>query len=141
MSVAVATIVYKPNYQFWFLFGKGIPVWIFGVVYFILQLVAIQEYNLQNVSLMIGAILVGISYNYGFGFIFDKLTTGFKNLAAYFENNRNFVNKKDGYNFSEPKKLKVDTTNIDMILDKINSKGMDSLTAKEKSILESFSKK
>jgi membrane associated rhomboid family serine protease len=141
MAVAVATIVYKPNYQFWFLFGKGIPVWIFGGVYFILQLVAIKEYNLQNLSLMLGAILVGVGYNYGFGFIFDKMTTGFKKLGEYFENNRNFVNKKDGYNFSAPKTLQVDTANIDMILDKINSKGIDSLSAKEKSILESFSKK
>lgn len=140
MAVAVATILYKPNYQFWFIFGKGIPVWIFGVVYFILQLVTIQSYNLQNLSLMLGAILVGIGYNYGFGFVFDKLTTGFKKLGGYFENNQNFVNRKDGYNNLNSKTLKVDTSNIDMILDKINSKGIDSLSSKEKSILEKYSK-
>jgi len=141
MTVAVATILYKPNYQFWFLFGKGIPVWVFGIVYFILQLITIQAYNLQNLSLMLGAILVGIGYNFGFGFIFDKLTIWFKQLGNYFENNRNFVNNKDGYHLSTSKKLKADTTNIDMILDKINSKGIEALSSKEKSILESFSKK
>lgn len=140
MAVAVATILYKPNYQFWFLFGKGIPVWIFGVVYFILQLVTIQSYNLQNLSLILGAIIVGIGYNYGFGFVFDKLTTWFKKVGSYFENNQNFVNRKDGYNNLNTKTLKVDTSNIDMILDKINSDGMDSLSSKEKSILEKYSK-
>lgn len=140
MAIAVATIIYKPNYQFWHLFGIGIPIWVFGAIFFILQLVTIREYNLQNLSLILGAILVGITYNFGFGFVFDKLTMWFEKIGNYFSNNKNFVNTKNGYNTPTTNNLKLETSKIDLILDKINEKGMNSLSANEKAILEKYSK-
>ena len=146
LGVGVAMLLYKPRYPFWILFGAPVPFWgLFGI-FVIINALTMPWLNGATLCLVLGAVLAGLGYNYGplvhYPFLHRALSR-----TGFFSNNDNFVLKP-----KRPKReqvgrivpfrtLDADMKRIDMILDKINEKGMASLTDNERSILEKYSQK
>lgn len=145
ISVVVATILYKPNYKFWLFGSIAIPIWLLGLVFLGLTFVSINNFNLPILFLYLGGTLVGVFYNYGLPNFFTWCTVKFVQIDAFVTNNDNFILKKENTN-RKPignkgyQTLQVTSQKIDMILDKINEKGINSLTEDERNILEKYSK-
>jgi membrane associated rhomboid family serine protease len=146
MAVVVAAVLYKPQYKFWFFGTLSIPIWLLGLIFLGLTTVSINTYTLPILFLYLGGILVGVLYNYGLTDFFAWCTIKFTQLGAYFTNNDNFVLERKNklrvtQSNSAYRTIRADQSRIDAILDKINEKGLDSLSENEKRMLEEYSKK
>ncbi len=137
MAVAVATILYNPQYPYWF-FTVRIPIWIVGVIFLILKLSTLNQLNGPVIVLIALGGLVGVWYNYLGTSVFDILTDWLKRFGNFFGNNENFMERKQRkMPFTH---LNVTASKVDRILDKINQKGINSLTPEERRLLEQYSK-
>lgn len=147
VAVVVAVLLYKPTYRFWFFGSVSVPIWVLALIFLVLNLVSVQAFTLGYLFLMIGGALVGVLYNYGLTSFFDAFTAWLKRIGSYFGNNDNFVLKKNSPQRGRTEQqlpyrsLPVDDSRIDAILDKINEKGIHSLSEQEKRILNEYSKK
>lgn len=146
LAVVVAAVLYKPSYKFWFFGTLSVPIWLLALIFLGLTTVSIHTYTLPILFLYLGGIAVGVLYNYGLTDFFAWCTVKFSRLGAYFANNDNFVlEKKNKLRVTQTnsayRTIRADQSRIDSILDKINEKGLDSLTENEKRILEDYSKK
>jgi membrane associated rhomboid family serine protease len=145
-AVAMAALLYKPQYAFWNLERFSIPLWVFVAIYFALQIVSIGYMNLPYLALLLGGVIVGILYNYGFDFYFQAFSSRLQKMTNYFWNNKNFIVKENLQSFIAPqakKSIVIDMTEtkLNSLLDKINKSGIDSLSKVEKKLLEDYSKK
>ncbi len=145
LAVAVGSLLYKPTYKFWFFGSLSVPIWLLVLIFIGLNSVTINTHTLAFIFLLLGGIVTGVLYNYGLTSFFDWCTIQFKRFGKYFDNNENFILKKEhklrvytNESFSQRVKIK-DSKRIDDILDKINEKGMDSLSDIERKILNDFS--
>lgn len=136
IAVVTATVGYKPTYAYWF-YSVRIPIWVLAIVFYILKIGTLSNYSVQSIALLFGGVAAGLLYNYGGIAIYDQLTVWFKRIA-YAGSNENFVEKK-AKPYRSPSSS-IPTSTIDEILDKINQKGIQSLTSAEKKLLESYSK-
>jgi membrane associated rhomboid family serine protease len=146
VAVAVATIIYKPKYEFWMLERFPIRIWVFGIIYLALQFLAMGgAFNLSFIALLFGGALVGVAYNVGFDFYFEAFSRGLGKLNSYFWNNRNFVvhdYRSKAKSENSKKSFQVISLNeqkLNLLLDKINEHGIQSLSLEEKRQLELFS--
>ncbi len=138
MSVAIATTTLTPSYRIYPLMGGGIPIWILTAIYVAFSLAASSDNNALLLANMGGGLM-------GYLFIW-QLQKGYDWSSWMYS----FIDGIDGI-FNPDKKgssrkhLKVVKSvneptikqkKLDDILDKINEKGIDSLTSEERSFLD-----
>lgn len=97
-----------------------------GVLAAILLLPKILETNLLTISFILVPVAVFIAI-----LLFKPRLLM---IGLDYERNQKYLTRDDYYNLSQAQKQK----RLDYLLDKINTKGMDSLTAEEKQFLEQF---
>lgn len=136
IAVVTATVTYNPQYAYWF-YSVRIPIWVLAIFFFVMKIGTLQYYSLSSMALIIGGAIAGVIYTYGGTFLFDALTQVFKRIAVAGSNDR-FVKKTNPGKSATGMKGNRHQ-DLDAILDKINQKGMNSLTAAERKILESYS--
>lgn len=141
-AVATAVIIYKPHYQSWLLVGMGIKIWMLGCIFLGLQIIQIEQFSWLNLAIPAGGILTGILYHTPFGKVFEGLSEVLQKMSRYFGNNQNFIqtSTQKKQHHMPYQTLQVNTQKIDSILDKIHAQGIDSLTTKEKELLDKYSK-
>ncbi len=146
LAVGVAMLLYKPTYPFWVLFGTSIPLWSLVLVFVVINALSLSVFSGATVLMMLGGIVAGVGYNYGptayYNFLHRALSK-----TAFLSNNENFVlnpkqEKRNRVGRIVPfRTLDADMSRIDMILDKINEKGISSLSEHERDLLEKYSRK
>ncbi len=145
MAVAFAAVLFKPSYKFWALFGVGIPIWVFVMVFVALQLASIRLDNIAHLFLLLGGLAIGLTYNNVLDSFFEKCTELLKRSGSILDN-KNFILKKETQvrnrmNNTVPfKKIQFSPSKIDEILDKINERGLSSLSKEERQLLDDYSK-
>lgn len=139
-AVMAASLSYRPHYKFWMLFERGIPLWIFAAIFVLLQLLQINFYHPGMYLYFGAAVVAGLLYNSLLSSFYDGFTRVLKRISQYFGSNKNFLTK------SAREKMDSFTTQhsredrINPILDKIHLRGIHSLTADERKILDEYSK-
>jgi len=136
-AVMGATITYKPQYRFWMIFEKGIPIWVMASIFILLQLLQIGFIHIGMLIYFAAGLLPGILYTNILDGYFNAFTRFLKRIAGYAGNNANFLTKEvRTKNSTAPFKVKnTQQAAIDRILEKIHTEGMDSLSTREKKIL------
>lgn len=139
-AVATAAVMFKPTYKFWAFLGIGIPIWVMALLFLALNLAVIGSYSLGLLLLILGGIIIGVGYNTFLSSFFEWCTLKLKQWSDYFWNNDNFkVKQKQKTSKEIPfRVVNASDKKIDEILDKINEKGIDSLTSDEKRILKNY---
>lgn len=146
-GVAIAALLFRPQYHFWFFGSLRTPLWVIFLVFAALQVLSAGSWQAGVWVAMAGGLLAGLFYNYGGSAFFTACSRGLRRLGDFFGNNQNFiipkVNRKRKVTEREVpfRRISPDASRIDVLLDKINEKGMESLTEQEKSFLEEYSKK
>ena len=149
LGLAAAATTIAPNYRFFPLISGGIPLWIIGVVYFLLYISSIGG----DLVFMIPALASGLM-----GFIFIRMLHKGHDLGAWMNNIAGSIGHFFTPNRSKKKDLKhtafydlrgrkpfvkhpnITQHKIDAILDKISQQGYDKLTEEEKKVLKQASK-
>jgi len=138
-AVCGAAMMFKPKYRFYTIFRKGIPLYVFAII-FIALVLGFMTYT-KSWSVLIffaGGMAIGLMhYNVLYG-MFSKLNKFFANFRAYFSNNSNYIKKESRPATQSKASNEGPLADIDRILDKINSSGMQSVTKKEKALLEKY---
>lgn len=138
IAVVTATLIYNPKYAYWF-YSVRIPIWVLGIFFFLMKVGTLSVYSISSMALILGGVLTGVLYNFGGIFLFDGLTNLFKKITLL-GSNENFIKSSNKTNQKVSRKAMSDNATLDAILDKINQKGIQSLSTEERKILESFSK-
>ncbi len=147
VSVAISTVLFNPRYKFWLFGSLGVPIWLLFVVFLALNLSSIGTYNMSLIFMLFGGILTGALHRYVLASYFDGFSILLKRVGDFFGNNENFIlerknTKREKIIQQTPfKVVDANSKRIDMILDKINEKGIESLHETERKILEEYSKK
>lgn len=145
-AVAIATLMFRPKYKFSMFFGLEIPIWIFVAIFFALNIATIQSYTLSLLFMAAGGVLAGLGYTNVLSSFYEKCTELLSRSGNYISNNDNFIIQKENKNRDKAmqhmtyKKIQKKAATIDDILDKINEKGIDSLSREEKKLLDEYSK-
>jgi membrane associated rhomboid family serine protease len=144
MAVAFAALMFKPHYKFYMLFGVGIPIWVFLLLFVGLRLASVQLYNLPFLFLLLGGAAVGLMYTNVLDGFFNTCSHLYKQSGSILNNERFILhtekqNRKRVNDTLPFKRIHTSASRIDAILDKINEKGIQSLTKEERSILDDYS--
>lgn len=146
-GLAVCVLMFRPKYIFSAIFGLGIPIWGFALIYFALQSIMITSSTLWLLSLIVGGIITGLGYKSYFKSFFDLLSDFYKKTVGYLSNNDHFIKKKKSkLNIStHPRNNRIQNhktsqLELNQLLDKIQQDGIDSLSASEKKRLDLLSK-
>ncbi len=150
MAVAAATTMLAPRYRLFKHIRNGIPLWVFTLVYFVVDLAAVAGDPAAVPIAHIGGALAGVLFVYLLGSGKDgsvwmnSLYGGFINMFNPNKNkSENPLKEKVFYNTGnrQPynKISNVTQQRVDEILDKINQRGYSQLTKEEKEILKKAS--
>lgn len=139
-AVMAASLSYRPHYKFWMLFERGIPLWIFASIFILLQLLQINFYHPGMYLYFGGGLVAGLLYNSLLNSYYDGFTKLLKRLSRYFGSNNNFLTKSARDKMDSFKIPGNSEERINPILDKINLRGINSLTAEERKTLDEYSK-
>lgn len=146
MALLTAVMVIYPDLRINTLFFNNVPLKYFGIVFLVLGLLSAAN-GIMWVSLV--AYTGTIAFGFLYGYLFKRnrdLSTGFVNLIYRIE--RSFGKKPrmkvvygrplsdDEYNTIK----KEQEATLDELLDKISTKGIKSLSKKEKELLDRYSK-
>ncbi len=150
LGLAAAATTISPQYKFFPMIGGGIPLWIISLVYLLLNLSA----AFSNPVLLLPVAAGGLT---GFFYIQmvkkgndpgEWLNDFFYRISSWFTpakkkgiSTRQTSFYTQGSKTPFVKKPNITQQRIDSILDKINQKGYDQLTADEKKVLNEASKK
>ena len=146
LAVGVAMLLYKPKYPFWVLFGTSVPLWSLVLVFVIINSLSINVVDGGMILMLLGGVLAGVGYNYGPTTHYNFLHRALKK-TGFITNNENFVLKpkqerRNRIGRNVPfRTIDADMARIDLILDKINEKGMSALSEHERDLLEKYSRK
>lgn len=130
-AVAAAALTYKPGYIFYAVFKKGIPIYIFGILFLTLTIYIRWGDHNSFVMLLAGSLIGYLSQNLLYG-PFEKIKTSLTNFRTYVSSNDNFIKNKKASNDSSKQSREL---NMNDILDKMNIYGSESLSAEEKDYL------
>ncbi len=135
-AVAAATITYKPKYVFYAIFNRGVPIYVFGLIFMGLSLFT-RLHNIHAILVFLAGGLLGyLSQNILYDF-FEKIKVLLSNSRSYFSNNENFLRNKKP--IAKPRLVNDQNEQyLNQILDKINSLGIESLSQAERDYLERF---
>jgi membrane associated rhomboid family serine protease len=61
-AVAIATTLMAPRFKLIANIGNGIPLWILGVIYFVLQIAMLTKYPIANALVAILSVITGVVY-------------------------------------------------------------------------------
>ena len=146
LAVGVAMLLYKPKYPFWVLFGTSVPLWSLVLVFVLINSLSINVVDGGMILMLLGGVLAGVGYNYGPTTHYNFLHRALKK-TGFITNNENFVLKpkqerRNRIGRNVPfRTIDADMARIDLILDKINEKGMSALSEHERDLLEKYSRK
>jgi membrane associated rhomboid family serine protease len=147
LAVALATTTLSPDYRFFTFIRKGIPLWVLMGAYILIDFAGVATSSAAISISHIGAVLAG----YLFVVFLRKGKDGSKWMNQFYSIIINLFNP-----YKKPSKDKVKATvfyntegrkpfkktsiitqqRVDEILDKINQRGYDFLTAEEKEMLK-----
>jgi membrane associated rhomboid family serine protease len=148
MAIVVATTMLAPDYRLFTMINNGIPLWVFTLIFLIIDLALIPK---ENTGGHIAHLAGGFT---GFLFIFF-MRQGYDwsiGINSFFDWVNNLFNPdkpkkktKEELFYKSQRRPYTKTPNlsqqrIDEILDKINQHGFHSLTAEEKELLKKASK-
>jgi membrane associated rhomboid family serine protease len=140
LGVASAAVFFSPTYRvFYQIFPSGIPIWVIGVLFLALSM-GTGRGDAVTVICMLIAIGLGYAYNTflkNFFITVQNVLKGTHNLGRSKQIKVSVNNTKE----KPVQIINVEQSKIDKILDKINEKGMSSLTEQERIWLEAYSKK
>jgi membrane associated rhomboid family serine protease len=147
-AICIVACYISPNYRFFPMLNGGIPLWIVGVAFFIIQMFYSYAFGVAPLLCLLAACSFGFIYIYTLrkkGVDFSNILFGpiawFKNLiepAAPVQKGRvRYINENSRNLVKKPKNTQA---MLDAILDKINEKGLDSLTSEEREFLKKASK-
>jgi membrane associated rhomboid family serine protease len=141
-AVMGATITYRPQYRFWMIIEKGIPIWVMASIFVLLQLLQIGFTHVGMLIYFAAGLLPGLLYTSVLNGYFDAFTGFLKGIAGYAGNNANFLTKEVRTKKSTApfKVIHTQQAAIDRILEKIHAEGIDALNNQEKKILEEYSR-
>lgn len=148
MAIAVATTTLAPDYRIFPLISGGIPLWVLTVVFVAIDFGSMAGTTGSTAFAHLAGALVGFLYikqlNKGkdLGSWMYQLTEWVNNL---FNPEKKYKSSKQQHFYKvekQPFEIKPNLTQqkLDAILDKINQKGYDLLTADEKDFLKRASK-
>ncbi len=135
-AVAFASVAYRPKAIVYSIFNKGVPVYIFGIVFLAISI----YFNMHSVPTLVlffaGGLLGFLSQNVLHSF-FEKVRTLFTNARSYFSSNDNFIKEK-----TRKQSSRLDALNIKIneITDKLNANGLENLSKEEIEILKFHNK-
>jgi membrane associated rhomboid family serine protease len=143
VTVVVATVLYAPQFRIFTMIGNGIPLYVAGIIFLLLNAFTLST---QQPAILIGyvvAIVIGVLYNYGFKNSFNQLQNKLNNddWKPNWTTQRNKPNRQRVESTKGFKVVDISEHKMNEILDKINAKGMDSLTPQEKEWLHQYSNK
>ncbi len=137
-AVACASLFFKPRYGIYMFLNKPIPLIVFGIIFYALNVVLKLQQPEQLIILIAGAI---------FGFLSQNICASVVNWFAIKSNfalnfllkNENFMTKTaEAKHKMLQQKTAKNEEKLNHILDKINKTGMDSLNNLEKDFLHSL---
>lgn len=145
LCIAIAATTLAPNYRIFPMISGGIPLWLLTAVFCIIDLMNISS---GGPVLLVAHAIAGLA-----GFIFiTELNKGrdwgawMNRFAWWFDNlfkpEKKPMSQKLFYKANRQPYVKINTSpqqNLDEILDKINQKGLDSLTEAERDFLNKAS--
>jgi membrane associated rhomboid family serine protease len=147
MSILVATAIMNPNLLMQLFFVGEVKLKYVAVFYVLIDLASIGSgQNLGGHAAHFGGMLMGLIAGFGWKKGVD-ITAGWVRLSDKIKSI--FLQKKSKMKVVRGRPLSDDQFNtirkekeitLDQILDKINKKGIDSLTSKEKELLDKFSR-
>lgn len=147
MGFAIAAITLAPKFKFYLGDRFSIPLWAVLCLFLILNVLSYASGNYAMMILCIAGGLVGFCYirllragNKPGAWLYqsgNKVQGWFS--PDDFEAERHQKKRVEAFKQAQPKS-KTTEESIDMLLDKINQKGYDSLTAEEKELLMKASK-
>lgn len=146
-GVAIGSLLFRPKYNFWFFGTLRVPLWGVFLVFGALQVLSAGSWQAGVWLAMAGGMLAGLLYNYGGAAFFTACSRTLRRAGDFFGNNQNFVipkvnRKRQATEREVPfRRISPDASRIDALLDKINEKGLESLTEQEKRFLDEYSKK
>jgi membrane associated rhomboid family serine protease len=140
MTIATAAILANPKRKVFESFNGGIPIAVAGVLFITLTLFVSYQSGLAAVVTIFSGIVVGIIFHYGLqkfvGKYADRLNDYQAKKDAKENENSLYTFEENGYQV-----VQVSQNKIDEILDKINAKGIQSISAQEKEWLKNYSNK
>lgn len=131
LGFAIGVAVIAPRYKVFFSSNFSVPLWLLSLIYLILTcVVSFDSRNYPYFGLLAGGVLAGIAYLTAAsrGFKLGALTNKMWNRMRAVASKRKVGNKT--FEAIDP--------GLDAILDKINEKGIQSLTKEEREILKQF---
>lgn len=146
MAVAIATTMVSPQYKIFPMIAGGIPLWVLTALYVISDLATVSVSDTGNLIAHLAGAIAGFLFILFFRMGYD----GSEWMSNFFDWVTNLFNPdkpKKGKNIKEelfykstsaPFKITPNVTQqrVDEILDKINQKGYNALTAEEKDLLK-----
>jgi hypothetical protein len=146
MAVAIATTMVSPTYKIFPMIAGGIPLWVLTALYVISDLATVSISDTGNLVAHLAGAVAGFLFILFFRMGYD----GSEWMSNFFDWVANLFNPdkpKKGKNIKEELFYKSTTTpfkvtpnvtqqRVDEILDKINQKGYNALTAEEKDLLK-----
>ena len=150
MAIAIATTMVSPNYRLFPMLRGGIPLWVFTILYVLINVFTISVRDTANIMSHLAGAAVGFLYIF---FLRKGYDWGgwMNNFFEWITNLFNPNKPKKGKSIKEELFYKATTTpykktpnitqqRIDEILDKINQQGYEFLTQEEKDLLKRASK-
>lgn len=147
MAYAVGAITLSPGFKFYFGERFSIPLWVLLAAFLLLNVAVFANGNYNMLILAAGGALVGFCYikllkaGHQPGGVLYRISGKIQGWVSPDEYNEKYHQLKRQETFKQlQSKHKSSEESIDSILDKINMKGYDSLTAEEKDVLMKASK-
>lgn len=133
-AVAAASIAYKPRYILYAIFNKGVPIYVFGILFLALTIFT-KMGDVKSLIVFLAGILLGYLSQNVLAVFFDKVAVKWRKWRAYFSSNKNFIKEPKVEVKKSPYELKA---KMDILLDKISESGMESLSKVEKEFLKKY---
>jgi membrane associated rhomboid family serine protease len=149
-AIAISCTMVAPKYKIFPSLGGGIPLWAITVLYFIISIGTVSNYNVQNFIPHIAGVVTGFLFmmllrqgydasewmNKLFDWFNDLFNPDAKKSKALMKDQLFYKAESEPYT----KTPNLTQQRIDAILDKIHQKGFNGLTDEEKQLLERASK-
>jgi membrane associated rhomboid family serine protease len=138
LAITTAAVLYNPTYKVFTMLNGGFSVWIVGVLCLLINISMGGNMDLVTLVAIFLGIIIGALYNNVLASFFSSLQHVFANGITDFK-----FRKKQTKILPITKAphtiVNVSQKKIDELLDKINDKGIDSLTEQEKKWLQANS--
>jgi hypothetical protein len=146
LALATAATTLSPNYRLLTHIRKGIPLWIFFMVFIMIDFLGIGFHSVAIISAHVGGVIAGfifilllnkgIDISWWMNSVYHKINTLFSPTTSTNSTIKEKIFYTSGNRTPFDKKTRITQERVDAILDKINLKGYDFLTDEEKDFLK-----